>query len=78
MKLYATQTVTFLSNNIFLFPQDDGNGGKLLLLPLFDTVSLNVVQSLGFTVLMFFLLLSAYSYISLKTGIIARDGVERP
>ncbi|MPC21881.1 hypothetical protein E2C01_014884 [Portunus trituberculatus] len=57
---------------------DDGNGGKLLLLPLFDTVSLNVVQSLGFTVLIFFLLLSAYSYISLKPVTIARDGSERP
>ncbi|XP_063879891.1 uncharacterized protein LOC135110990 [Scylla paramamosain] len=57
---------------------DDGNGGKLLLLPLFDTVSLNVVQSLGFTILLFFLLLSAYSYVSLKTGTIARDGSESP
>lgn len=61
-----------------LFPQDDGNGGKLLLLPLFDTVSLNVVQTLGFTVLLFFLLLSAYSYVSLNKGVIARDGSERP
>lgn len=63
-----------LSLTLSIRPQDDDEGVRLIYLPLFDTVSLNVVQSLGFTVFIFFLLLSAYSFISLKTGTIARDG----
>lgn len=47
---------------------DEDVGGKLVYLPFLDTISLDVVQSLGFTVLLVFLLLSAYSFVALNTG----------